>query len=211
MAAMEEKLIIAFCSHPVLYDQLSYQYRDKSRKDLAWKRISEEIGLSEDVCRKRWKTLRDTYVREVKKEKERKRSGAAAGTAQRWKYLAVLSFLEPFVTPREATSNMQGRVEEEQAAEYSHPEEPEEYSGLSDARGLFSETRDEPTEFEREMLEVLKSSTISDPCCEDGYFLRSLLPLLKKVPPESKDFVKFQIHKLLYESSTVTLNLEPSE
>ncbi|KAK5604579.1 hypothetical protein CRENBAI_014990 [Crenichthys baileyi] len=132
---MEYKLILAICAHPVIYDTSSYHYSDRNRKDLAWRRISEEVGISEEMYRKWWKSLRDTYAKECKKEKDRKKSGAAAGTAQRWKYLAVLSFLEPFIAPRETTSNMQRGVVKDQTSGYNHPEEPEEAAaGLSDTR-----------------------------------------------------------------------------
>jgi hypothetical protein len=73
--------------------------------------------LSEDVCRKRWKGLRDTYLRERRKEAG-KRSGSAAGPSKRWKYSAILFFLDPFVTPRETSSNMGLGVEEDGIEEY---------------------------------------------------------------------------------------------
>ena len=37
-----------------------------------------------------------------------KRSGSAAGSGKRWKFSQILGFLDPFVTPRETTSNMEG-------------------------------------------------------------------------------------------------------
>lgn len=40
---MEEKLILAVSVHPELFDSSSYFYRDRYKKDLAWKKISEEI------------------------------------------------------------------------------------------------------------------------------------------------------------------------
>uniref|UniRef100_A0A8C1CJ48 E3 ubiquitin-protein ligase CHFR n=2 Tax=Cyprinus carpio TaxID=7962 RepID=A0A8C1CJ48_CYPCA len=43
---------------------------------------------------------------------------------------------------------------------------------------------------------------------KDELFLLSLVPSLQSLPPQTKEFVKFQIHKLIYESSTVPLNLE---
>ena len=73
--------------------------------------------LSEEVCGRKWKGLRDTHLKEKRKETERK-SGSAAGSAKSWKYFAVLSFLDPFVTPRETSSNMGRVVEEDRTAEY---------------------------------------------------------------------------------------------
>ncbi|XP_077089916.1 uncharacterized protein LOC143741489 isoform X2 [Siphateles boraxobius] len=92
---MEEKLILAVSGHPELFDSSSYFYRDRNKKDLAWKKISEEIVQPDDVCRKKWKSLRDTYLKEKRKEME-KRSGSAAGSGKRWKFSQILGFLDPF-------------------------------------------------------------------------------------------------------------------
>ena len=82
--------------------------------------------LSVDVCRRKWKSLRDRYMREKRREKEEgKRSGSAARTGKKWKFFAVLSFLDPFVTPRETSSNlpwcaeMEVEIEDDGAAETS--------------------------------------------------------------------------------------------
>ncbi|XP_039464624.1 uncharacterized protein LOC120438246 [Oreochromis aureus] len=102
---MEEKLITAVANHPELYDASCYFYRDRNKKDLAWRHISEEIGQPEDIiCRRKWKSLRDTYNKE-------KRSGSAAGSGKRWKFFAVMGFLDPFLTPRETSGNMVRTVE----------------------------------------------------------------------------------------------------
>ena len=67
--------------------------------------------ISEDVCQKKWKGLRDTYLKERRKEKDKRSGSAAAGEVKRWNLSAVLSFLDPFITPRATTSNM-SRVED---------------------------------------------------------------------------------------------------
>ncbi|ROL51198.1 Transcription factor Adf-1 [Anabarilius grahami] len=250
---MEDKLIVAVCGHPELYDVSSYFYRDRNKKDLAWKRISEEIGQSEEWCRKRWKSLRDTYFKERRKETE-KRSGSAAESAKRWKYSAVLSFLDPFVSLRETSGNMESRDGDEQTAGYDHQSQAEAAAGLSEtgepADSLEGSEpgspppepgsplpepaaaspaqagpsaaavptvppskrrrrpREESMNFEKELLTALRSRPQPPPCSEDEHFLLSLLPSLQKLPPQTKEFVKFQMHKLIYESSTVLLNLE---
>ena len=71
-----------------------------------------------EVCQRKWKSLWDTYLRKKKKEGE-KRSGSAAGQGKRCKYSAVLSFLNPFITPQETNSNMVRGVEEDGATEES--------------------------------------------------------------------------------------------
>ncbi|KAM3606206.1 uncharacterized protein V6R79_012546 [Siganus canaliculatus] len=70
------------------------------------------------------------YVKEKRKKAEERRSGVAAGRdAKRWKYSAVMSFLDPFVSPWETTSSMLRGVEEDMTAEYSQ-------AGQSQMRGL---------------------------------------------------------------------------
>ncbi|ROL45302.1 hypothetical protein DPX16_0960 [Anabarilius grahami] len=65
----------------------------------------------EEVCRKKWKSLRDTYLKETEK-----RSGSAAGSGKKLENSAVLSFLDPFVSPWETSGNMEIGDEENQAA-----------------------------------------------------------------------------------------------
>ena len=42
---MEEKLIVAICGHPALYDTTAVLYRDKLKKEEAWMKVAEEVGL----------------------------------------------------------------------------------------------------------------------------------------------------------------------
>ncbi len=39
---MEDKLIVVVCG----YDTTSYFYKNRNKKDLAWKKVSEEVGQS---------------------------------------------------------------------------------------------------------------------------------------------------------------------
>ncbi|XP_049432793.1 uncharacterized protein LOC125889110 [Epinephelus fuscoguttatus] len=220
---------------------------------------------SEEICRRKWKGLRDTYLKEKKKERERK-SGLAGTGGKRWKYSAVLSFLDPFVTPKETSGNMRVGVEEEdRTAEYTQDEGPVEDQGSNAAAAEPSDVdmgdmpdhscdsseaepapaaaaaspaaaaastaiqpprarkrtnkRSDRTESDRRSeIEALLVATLRrpqepapPPPSDDELFLRSLVPALQRLSPQQKEFVKFQIHKLIYESSTLILNLEPVE
>ncbi|XP_053183616.1 transcription factor Adf-1-like [Scomber japonicus] len=264
---MEDKLVFAVTSHPVLYDTSCLLYWDRYKKEQAWSKVSEVAGLPVDVCRRRWKSLRDRYMRERRKGTET-RSGAAAGTAKKWKYFAVLSFLDPFVAPRETSGNMGVGVEEDGAVEYSvgsmedegetagpsgitigaqadsdiEPESagappddgpavsPAAVSAASPAASVpramkraRKRAREEENSADTQAeLEVLLLDTLNGlkqqappapqpPPSEDELFLKSMVPSLERLSPQRKAFVKFQIHKLIYEASTVVLNLEPAE
>ena len=118
-----------------------------------------------DICRRKWKSLRDTYLREKKKEGE-KRSGSAAGQGKKWKYSAVLSFLDPFIAPREMSSNMARGVEEDGAAEESLLEDEGQCRDKAAAAGPSS------VEFEHQgwLTSMTHSSTL--------YFLEEKTPCI---------------------------------
>ncbi|XP_041958864.1 classical arabinogalactan protein 9-like [Alosa sapidissima] len=107
---MEEKLIVAVAGFPNLYDPSLLSYRDNDQRNSAWRRVAEIVGVPEDVCRTRWKSLRDQYTRDKRKERERNRSGAGASSAQPWRYMAVMGFLAPFLEARPTTSNLPRQV-----------------------------------------------------------------------------------------------------
>ena len=43
---------------------------------------------------------------------------------------------------------------------------------------------------------------------EEERFLSRLAPSLHRLPPQQREFIKFQIHKLIYENTFMTLNLD---
>ncbi|XP_029945543.1 uncharacterized protein LOC115387111 isoform X3 [Salarias fasciatus] len=272
--------------------------------------ISQNVGMPMERCKSKWKNLRDTYTRERKKVS---RCGAAARTAKRWKYLGILSFLDPFIVPRDASGSTEQEVEEDWASKSRESDEEGETAGpsqtgltqivLEDAccqtrqiyliptastnkrfeeeDGIFSEDGDEgpaastpvtpatpapltppapgspafgPSsapaaaathalvarpvlgrkiakkrvrededsrnrEIQDLLLETLRalqdqsacSPAPTPPRSEDQLFLDSIAPSLERLDPQVKARVKFEIHKIIYEASTVVRNLEPAE
>ncbi|XP_056449053.1 transcription factor Adf-1-like [Gadus chalcogrammus] len=133
---MEEKLIISVSAFPEIFNTTLASYKDRTVKTKAWLKVSEEVGLTEEECRRKWKVLRDAYLRERRRQEAGKRSGSA-GPLKTWKYSAILSFLGPFVTPRETSSNMVLGVEVDGIAEY-----PVEDHGSEAAAGTASDQGD---------------------------------------------------------------------
>ncbi|CAL8349107.1 unnamed protein product [Boreogadus saida] len=148
---MDEKIIVAVSAMPVIFNTTLKTYKDRTVKAKAWEKVSEEVGLTEEECRRRWKVLRDTYLRVRRRQEAGKRSGSAAGPLRTWKYSAILSFLCPFVTPRETSSNMVLGVEEDGIAEY-----PVEDQGSEAAAGTASDLGDLS-------CEVLEAAAASEP------------------------------------------------
>ncbi|KAL9917225.1 transcription factor Adf-1-like isoform X2 [Glossina fuscipes] len=75
-------LIEAVRINPVIYDRSHYNYKHFVRKAQVWKQISETLGVPEQKCTKRWKSLRDKFAREIK-----------LSTGSRWRYFKQMQFL----------------------------------------------------------------------------------------------------------------------
>ncbi|XP_017460535.1 PREDICTED: transcription factor Adf-1-like isoform X2 [Rhagoletis zephyria] len=75
-------LIEAVKQNPVIYDRSHYNYKHFVRKAQTWKQIAELLGVPEQKCTKRWKSLRDKFAREMKLCQE-----------SRWRYFKQMQFL----------------------------------------------------------------------------------------------------------------------
>ncbi|XP_053728308.1 protein pirA-like [Synchiropus splendidus] len=113
---MDDTLISAVAACPVLYDPQCPFYQDRNRKELAWREVSKTIDVPVEICKK-WKGLRDIYMREKMKAMEKK-SGSVACSQVKWRRFAVLSFLDPFITPRETSGNMTAAAPPPPAADH---------------------------------------------------------------------------------------------
>ncbi|KAK5861550.1 hypothetical protein PBY51_022939 [Eleginops maclovinus] len=106
MADGSEKIILAVSGHRVLYDLSAEGYRNINIKAMAWEDVARTAGKTVKEVKKRWRDLRDTYVKHRRAEQERQVSGAAASQKRPFKYAQIMSFLIPYVTPRRTTSNI---------------------------------------------------------------------------------------------------------
>ncbi|XP_053726733.1 oocyte zinc finger protein XlCOF8.4-like isoform X2 [Synchiropus splendidus] len=213
-------LIDAVYAFPILYDTSCPFYRDRQKKDLAWRKVSEIVNISAETCRKKWKSLRDIYLREKRKETER-RSGSAPATGSKWRHSADLNFLDPFLSPREASGNIDRAVQEAEvpAAATASPSSSaaaEDETAGDLRRSCSKRLREKSPQVERPCFEARRrchspASQLPSSLSEDKMFLLSLLPSLQRVAPQRREHVKFQIHKLIYESSSVQLNPDHSE
>ncbi|CAL8253804.1 unnamed protein product [Arctogadus glacialis] len=57
-------------------------------------------------CKKRWRDLRDRYVRERRDASGTTASGSAASNRRPWCHAGLMAFIDPFVASRMTTSNM---------------------------------------------------------------------------------------------------------
>ena len=89
---MGESLIDLVRQYPALWDKQNSKYKDSNYKDAKWREICEMLGVPKDDAIKKWKSLRDTYVRQ--KNIKSKSGDGLSDSKPRWKYYAIMSFLD---------------------------------------------------------------------------------------------------------------------
>ncbi|CAL8292879.1 unnamed protein product [Arctogadus glacialis] len=189
---MGERMIMAVFRRPVLWNMRIDIYRDKNKTNQAWKEIGEEFGLPEKDCKKRWRDLRDRYVRERREVSETTASGSAASNRRPWCHAGLMAFIDPFVASRMTTSNMPGSCENGAAVAPGRKRR----AGRAEAPMPAFE-RNLMLALERTAGPSLPTIPVVD---EDHHFLLSLLPSLRRLELSKKALSKLQIHRLITNS-----------
>uniref|UniRef100_A0A8C6UQE1 MADF domain-containing protein n=1 Tax=Neogobius melanostomus TaxID=47308 RepID=A0A8C6UQE1_9GOBI len=98
MAMDDLGVILEVQKHRILYDNANPFYKDNYRKEQAWSEVSAALRADPNDCKSRWRMLRDSYVKYLKKAAA---SNCPPGGAQRdWKFSNSMSFILPFVQNR---------------------------------------------------------------------------------------------------------------
>lgn len=98
-ANMDDKLILAVFNYPELYNVTLPNYRCTQTRANAWKNISLTLALPIDDCKRKWKNMRDRYLKEVRLEVKSK-SLFGETVQSRWKYRQLMNFIAPFTGSR---------------------------------------------------------------------------------------------------------------
>ncbi len=105
MSDFEENLINCVQNYPHLWTVSSKQYKDLRRNDNSWNEIAETLGADAEKCKARWRSLRDTYRKQLTNA-ELQKSGAAGGLKRKWQWMEQLSFLRDEMGKRKTKSNV---------------------------------------------------------------------------------------------------------
>ena len=89
---MGETLIKVLHQYPAQCDKQNAMYKDSNYKEAKWKEIVEILHLNKEDVIKKWKSLRDTYVRH-KNIKSKSRDGLSQ-CKPKWKYYDIMSFID---------------------------------------------------------------------------------------------------------------------
>lgn len=89
----EKELIALIQSEDVLYNSFNPNYRNVKLKLEVWDEIARKLKKTVKQCRLKWKALRDQFIREHKRLKNREN----IESLPRWKHYDALSFLQKFI------------------------------------------------------------------------------------------------------------------
>ncbi|XP_061526894.1 transcription factor Adf-1-like [Phycodurus eques] len=217
---MEDALIRAVSLSPEIWDTRQNAYRDVTKKAQRWTEISTTLHIPVEDLKKRWKSLRDRYIRERRALQENKRS---ADKKKRWKFYPILTFLEntvsergthadaarsPTPVSRPSTPILQPPTlvdsgEETFTLDLSFvPREVSTSSASSETKprrrspGRRRESkrgRRKEDDLDRDLVEMLSKEQD-----EEELFLLSLAPRLRKLDNEKRSQTKIEILQLLH-------------
>ncbi|XP_067132798.1 transcription factor Adf-1-like isoform X2 [Centruroides vittatus] len=93
MAFDTEAFIRMIESYPFLYDKSRKEFKDVSFKHTYWTAIGAAFNVSAEECIKKWKNLKDRYMKLKNNIDKSKRSGAATSEIYKtnWKYFDILN------------------------------------------------------------------------------------------------------------------------
>ena len=88
---MGEALINLVHQYPALWDKQDTMYKDSNYKEAKWKEITEILHINKEDVIKKWKSLRDTYVRH--RNIKSKSGDGLSQCKSKWKYYDIMSFI----------------------------------------------------------------------------------------------------------------------
>ncbi|GLG92830.1 hypothetical protein R5R35_007473 [Gryllus longicercus] len=213
-----EMLIKEVENRPVLWDPSFDEYKNKFKKTEAWEEIctifdptffsktNMEKKIQVIEITSKWRTVRDNYIRSLKKQEEHEKTGGAAKRHSKYTYEPLLSFLkkskelrandsslsEPSSQPSTSgsisepiTSAFAPKLEDIQPQRIGLQNVPRKATQQKRERNSIENT------FEEYMQCVLKKMKSGEEEDDNMSFFRSLMPEIKELTSNEK--IKFRM------------------
>ncbi|XP_014361405.2 transcription factor Adf-1 isoform X1 [Papilio machaon] len=206
-----KKFINLIRSYPEIYAVGQSDYKNMYKKEIAWKKIKEKIGMDAKKLKIKWRNLRDTYI----KHKNCRRSGIKGpNTLYNWVWANEMAFVEPYIKLRpkniaqnnsinctdsdvNVISDEENEQKETQNVESSEPETEE------IDRGPVKRRRHESDEDTDDIVSNINTdrntqeTVVNVPCDRTDMEFLGYANTVKKLSLRSQALIKFQITKIL--------------
>ncbi|XP_052864533.1 uncharacterized protein LOC128271135 [Anopheles cruzii] len=221
-----ERLIAEVKKRPVLYDKKCSAYRRASEMERAWTGVAEALNMKVESCKKRWKSLRDNFIKHYRVEMQPDQQ-QTQGVRKAWPYYENMGFLRGHVEvyrlktlecSRPASPDISAHKVEESFHGSVYDESQPEYYEIDEDMAMtmvdLDEQHDQELQSEEASSAPLKrsSTTKTSETCErfgtdhpqpivdpDERFLLSCAPVLQRLPKKKNALVRLKIQQLLYE------------
>ncbi|KAG6447082.1 transcription factor Adf-1-like [Manduca sexta] len=177
---------------PILYDKSVSGFNKTKLRDDAWKDVQESLHVSESECKKRWRSLRDSFIKLQRTH----------GGRTRWPYHHAMRFLLPHIEPKPEGGSKKDEdsdAEEEAARQRA-------ISNLPDLSSFNHDKFDDDEDSQPSPKKLRLNSTDEDNPCQcnrtdpDELFLLSCAPTLKRLNSKKNAVARLKIQKVLYEA-----------
>ncbi|KAM3960581.1 uncharacterized protein ACR2FA_005324 [Aphomia sociella] len=175
------KLIKEIRERPSLWKTTDEDYSDRLQTATAWKEIKEILNMPEDLLKIKWKNLRDTFRRELRKFK----TETLANYRGKWNYFKYMWFIH---SPTDVMTEIPNDLEEDDADSddcYNVKLEPIETEYIDES------------EHEELVPTPAKKRRLSEENEYDLMFLKSLAPYFKELDPIRKLVLRSKMQDMI--------------
>ncbi|XP_039281497.1 uncharacterized protein LOC120350778 [Nilaparvata lugens] len=211
-----EVIILEVEKYPILYSKGDENYKSRNARIDAWKKVvagvvGEEklLEFDEDKVneigrdiQKKWKALRDAYLRSLRTQIVK--SGSGASKRRPYPYQQQMAFLRPVMENRQTSGNMAPEeVGDVNAEEEEDDQQPDDLGPppIKKPAG-----KPKKGNFETQLLEILKEQSTpnpppgpSDDNDDNKLFLLSLLPKMRQLSENASLQFRIQVMQCLQE------------
>ncbi|BES93878.1 Alcohol dehydrogenase transcription factor Myb/SANT-like [Nesidiocoris tenuis] len=217
-----DRLICEVFQRKALWDQGDPKHHNRFVLDFQWDEVAAEMNTTRDVVRKKWKSLRDNFRKELQKESYPPfgNGGSEPTWKSSWRYFESLRFLQDQFTAKSSAESflelktesvVPFELEMTDNVENSQDFTPQDSSRapMSDHSSVTFGTRKRQLpvdEIEQSMLRLerrldfletnQKQSQKGD---DDEAFFTSLLPYVRPLAPADKLLLRIKMQQLIYD------------
>ncbi|XP_072944712.1 uncharacterized protein [Epargyreus clarus] len=223
-----ETFIAEILARPAIWQSYHPHYKYKHTAKKLWEEIKSKHPNTEVAdLKKKWKNLRDTYSKELKKIHKSQSKASSSNSESTWKYFTLLQFLKDEYMPFLTESNLDEDSNEmdenddipvEDLCEKTPSPSPSCSSFPNDSFTItqplkrkqqsIQDIRAEYLEMERKKLKILEKDIYKDKRddiqrSDDYHFLMSILPEMEKLPPMQKLRLRNKINQALLDEMCI--------
>ncbi|XP_013143180.1 PREDICTED: transcription factor Adf-1-like [Papilio polytes] len=193
----EIDLIKEIEKHPILYDKSISGFNKTKLREDAWTAVRDSLNVSETECKKRWRSLRDSFIKLQRTH----------GGRTRWSYHHAMRFLLPHIEARCDTDVLRSTKKD---TEDSDPEEeikqrnsllPDISFPAAEVNAKYDDDEDsQPSPKKQRLLSTDEEGCHCNRTDPDELFLLSCSSTLKRLNSKQNAAVRLKIQQLLYEA-----------